>query len=71
MSKLPSFEWAAEKCGVSECNWQGMSLEAWQDGRWWVHDRGTILAAWHEQASGSDLQDAKRRAQGAAIALRK
>jgi hypothetical protein len=71
MSKLPPFQWAAKEGGVHQCEWQGMSLEAWQDGRWWVHDRGTILAAWHEQAPGSDLDDAKRRAQGAAIALRK
>jgi hypothetical protein len=71
MSKLPPFEWAAKEGGVHECKWQGMTLQARQVGIWLVHDRGTILAAWHEQAPGSDLEDAKRRAQGAAIAVRK
>jgi hypothetical protein len=71
MSKLPPFVWNKYVKGVHQCEWQGISLEAWDDARWWVHERGTMLAAWHEQAPGSDLEDAKRRAQGAAIALRK
>jgi hypothetical protein len=47
-----------------------MILQAWVDGRWMVqtasHD---LLISHHSQTVGSDIMDAQRRAQAAAMIL--
>jgi len=72
MSKLPPFVWTqTTKTGVHRCWWDGLTLDAGASGIWYVYDPGEVLASHQTQSKGSDLEDAKRRAQGAAIALRK
>jgi hypothetical protein len=71
MSKLPPFKWRYTDVNLRTCRWEGMTLDAFKSGAWYVYDFGEVLASSQHQTTGSDLEDAKRRAQGAAIALRK
>jgi hypothetical protein len=75
MSKLPPFVWKEIVPNLYKCAWQGLILHAGCSGAWWVErgiyaDNAVELASYEDQTTGSDLEDAKRRAQGAAIALR-
>lgn len=66
----PPFDWLPQTPLTSRCMWQGYTLEAWKDGRWLVYSpsRDTVRS-YETQTTGSNLEDAQRRAQGAAMIL--
>lgn len=74
MSKLPPFVWRytdLDRGWIHGCKWEGLTLYASEQGTWSVRQDGQCLITSNDQTPGSDIEEAKRRAQGAAIALRK
>jgi hypothetical protein len=64
------FEWRRATPMVYRCDWNGMILQAWVDGRWMVHTAShDLLVSHYSQTIGSDIMDAQRRAQAAAMIL--
>ena len=51
------------------CDWYGLDLIVGDNGFWMVQRRGRTLSGHENQVFGSDLQDAQRRAQAAAMVL--
>lgn len=78
MSNHPPFNWRASSPLSSDqpfCEWRGMVLWAESSGHWSVevfHEgeiEPEVITSGDIQAPGDGLEDAKRRAQGAAMAL--
>jgi hypothetical protein len=66
------FEWRRATPVVYRCDWNGMILQAWVDGSWMVQTAShQLLISYHSQTIGSDIMDARRRAQAAAMILKK
>lgn len=66
---LPDFEWK-DMPGASISEWRALLLVATDTGRWSVaREDGKAIVTEAHQVAGSDLQDAKRRAQGVALIL--
>ncbi len=54
------------------CEWEGLYLEAFRDGRWKVakaRTPGNPLVTHAQQTNGTDLKDAERRAQAASMII--
>jgi hypothetical protein len=67
---MTHFHWHPKTPTSHRCKWEGYTLEAWTDGRWLVYTPSReVNRSWPEQVLGSDMQDAKRRAQAAAMVL--
>lgn len=73
------FNWTKPHGAADEqqlCEWHGMALWADMNGEWRVvrmgaaGKRGAVLVTHEDQAPGTDIDDAKRRAQAAAIIQR-
>jgi len=57
---------------MMHAEWRGLLLRAWEDGRWEVlgprrNDRYGHLVGHQQQTAGKDINEAKQRAQAAAI----
>lgn len=67
-----AFEWRPCTPVSRSCDWNGLYLEAFQDGRWKVakaRTPGAPLVSHKQQISGTDIRDAERRAQAAALII--
>lgn len=68
------FNWKEHNFGGEkshECSYKGLTLFASTSGSWAVWDKVSVepIVSWRSQVKGSDLQDAQRRAQAAAMVL--
>lgn len=66
------FEWKPCTPVSRSCEWNGLYLEAFRDGRWKVakaRTPGNPLVNHAQQVKGTDLKDAERRAQAAALII--
>jgi hypothetical protein len=67
---MPAFRWQPSTAVSLRCDWNGYSLEAWKDGRWRVAKAGhpgLPLCDHEKQSLGTDLTDARKRAQAASM----
>lgn len=67
-----AFEWKPCTPVSRSCEWDGLYMEAFQDGRWKVakvRTPGNPLVSHKEQAQVRDIRDAERRAQAAALII--
>jgi hypothetical protein len=51
----------------SYCFYQGLTLHAFPEGAWKVIKDSVVVAHWEEQTTGKDINEAKQRAQAAAL----
>ena len=68
MSRL--IQWTRSTMVSDQAYWMGFYLEAWEDGRWRVtfaDERGYPLVDHTKQAIGTNIGEAKQRAQAAAL----
>ena len=64
------FFWIVRKDGgVASCEWSSLRLMAYCNGQWTVREGKKLLASDKDQTPGTDLMDAQRRAQAAAMVL--
>lgn len=69
-SEVTSFKWRVRKDGVvASCERSGLWLMAYCNGQWTVREGKNLLVSDKDQAPGTDLMDAQRRAQAAAMVL--
>lgn len=66
---MKSFVWKHFEEDAHMSNWNGMLLGASEDGSWWAADPNDYSIGSIEQVAGSNLLEAKRRAQAAAMVL--
>ena len=67
-----AFEWKPCTPVSRSCEWNGLYLEAFQDGRWKVakaRTPGNPLVSHKEKVPGTDIRDAEKRAQAAAMII--
>ncbi len=70
--KHENFEWKEVAVSYHQCDWNGLTLTAGNNGRWFVYsDSMDVLSSYETQAPGEAIEDAKHRAQSAAMALQK
>lgn len=65
-----AFNWQSATMTSDRAYWKGFYLEAWKDGRWRVtfaDERGYPLVDHTEQSAGTNISEAKQRAQAAAL----
>jgi hypothetical protein len=68
--KTKAFNWGRSTMVSDRAYWMGFYLEAWEDGRWRVtfaDERGYPLVDHTKQAIGTNIIQAKQRAQAAAM----
>ena len=68
--KTKAFNWGRSTMVSDRAYWMGFYLEAWEDGRWRVtfaDERGYPLVDHTKQAIGTNIIQAKQRAQAAAL----
>lgn len=68
--KTKAFNWGRSTMVSDRAYWMGFYLEAWEDGRWRVtfaDERGYPLVGHTKQAIGTNIIQAKQRAQAAAM----
>lgn len=68
--KTKAFNWGRSTMVSDRAYWMGFYLEAWEDGRWRVtfaDERGHPLVDHTKQAIGTNIIEAKTRAQAAAM----
>jgi hypothetical protein len=68
--KTKAFNWGRSTMVSDRAYWMGFYLEAWEDGRWRVtfaDERGHPLVDHTKQAIGTNISEAKQRAQAAAM----
>ena len=68
--KTNAFNWGRSTMVSDRAYWMGFYLEAWEDGRWRVtfaDERGYPLVDHTKQAIGTNIIQAKQRAQAAAM----
>ena len=67
-----AFEWKPCTPVSRSCEWNGLYLEAFRDGRWKVAKAmtpGNPVVTHAQQTKGTDIKDAERRAQAAALII--
>lgn len=67
-----AFEWKPCTPVSRSCEWEVLYLEAFMDGRWKVakaRTPGNPVVTHDQQTKGTDLKDAERRAQAAALII--
>lgn len=68
---IAPFVWSPKTPSSWCCDWNGFYLEAFNDGRWLVYSpHRDTCTSWSTQVMGTDIMDARRRAQAAAMVLK-